>query len=840
MYVPEYNLVRGRQRDFGRLIKNSSQWPRLLLGVFLLANLAGTTVAQNQDSNSLSPEIVTTFDAWSFNSSEFDLPVSPIGAAGLDRLISVGNDIIQARDKSGGLLWESSLGDFFSPTAEPETAEGTVRLPRIVYDHFEDRFLVVADIRTVVADGDSRDESRLLLAVSRTSQPTSAAVEDWYFHVIDSTIIKFGVPHYANIPAIEVDEEAIYLATSLFSFDLREDGGTWVWIGDKGSGSGGFYDGGPGSFTNHNPIGSDSPFCKGGPINFVPALVHGPQGIGPGIGTFLIAYNGCTEHGLVGEEFLMIARVDDPLGTPDFVFDFINVGNIEDIGDDLGWPRPGAPQPEGVCDEFGELVIFHPRRVWDAVWRDGSLWIVTTIIPNSGQYRGQLTAHWFKLDTSEVVDSDSLTGLIKGPGEPDPGTSDQGDIGGGGEVDPLAFTFDPSVAVNSVGVACFSFSASSPSLFSGSYIAQRFPNDPPGVLRAPKTVRAGLDCFRDTSEVWGYLSGTSVDPADGNLFWSFNVYSDTATGDFSQFTTSWASCLGVECQSDSDCEDDGNVCTTEVCDGGFCSAVNNFETCNDDDECTDNDACDEGVCAGAPIPGCRDECETAADCPDDGNVCTSVTCEQRTCVPFNITDPCDDDDECTNGDTCSEGECVGTRIPECGPCDANLDTDGDGADDCSDPCLLDNPDDSDGDGICDSDDGCPEDPSKIRPGDCGCGLSDADRDLDGTQDCFDECPDDPNKIAPGTCGCRFSDMDADGNGIPDCQDQAPEEGSTDGSGDETADEPGDETGDDGNSLGGENDESQVPLDAASSILCPLVATGLTFFVLILAGWRPRR
>ncbi len=85
---------------------------------------------------------------------------------------------------------------------------------------------------------------------------------------------------------------------------------------------------------------------------------------------------------------------------------------------------------------------------------------------------------------------------------------------------------------------------------------------------------------------------------------------------------------------------------------------------------------------------------------------------------------------------------------------------------------------------------CPSDSSKVEPGVCGCGVSDADSDRDGTPDCKDGCKTDPNKTQPGGCGCgvpegtcqggfvsriinydsngqlRYS-TDAEGNRIPD-------------------------------------------------------------------------
>ena len=81
--------------------------------------------------------------------------------------------------------------------------------------------------------------------------------------------------------------------------------------------------------------------------------------------------------------------------------------------------------------------------------------------------------------------------------------------------------------------------------------------------------------------------------------------------------------------------------------------------------------------------------------------------------------------------------------------------------------------DSDSDGTPDCTDGCPNDPAKIAPGSCGCGVADTDSDGDGTPNCTDQCPNDSAKIAPGVCGCGVADTDSDGDGTPNCADQCP-------------------------------------------------------------------
>ena len=82
--------------------------------------------------------------------------------------------------------------------------------------------------------------------------------------------------------------------------------------------------------------------------------------------------------------------------------------------------------------------------------------------------------------------------------------------------------------------------------------------------------------------------------------------------------------------------------------------------------------------------------------------------------------------------------------------------------------------DMDGDGLtyCGGD-LCYQDPLKIFPGVCGCGVSDADTDGDGTVDCLDWCPFDSNKTLPGHCGCGDVEDDSDGDGVLDCEDKCP-------------------------------------------------------------------
>ena len=155
---------------------------------------------------------------------------------------------------------------------------------------------------------------------------------------------------------------------------------------------------------------------------------------------------------------------------------------------------------------------------------------------------------------------------------------------------------------------------------------------------------------------------------------------------------------------------------------------------------------------------------------DDPNTCNPVATVTEA-TTYTVT--------ATNANGCSSSSTVEVTVE-------TADADADGTPDCADGCPADptkiapgqcgcgNPDtDSDGDLVADCVDGCPADPGKSEPGICGCGVSDVDSDSDGTADCLDLCPADPTKIVPGTCGCGVPDTDGDSDGIADCIDSCP-------------------------------------------------------------------
>ncbi len=421
--------------------------------------------------------------------------------------------MIEARSKSGTLLWRDSLKDFFA-SASGNLGTSTFD-PKVIWDHYENRFVVVTLERADTAQGSASNASRILLAVSKTATPATATSADWYYHAIDSKI-NIGVTDYwADYPGFAVDEEAIYISNNLFTFGTGVFGGVRLWIVNKGV-SGGFYGGGTASWNVYNPYAAGSGF----EITTMPAQVFGAGGVGSNVGTFLVSYSAITDG---TNEYVQVVRVDSPLGTPSFSQEFVYVENIENTATAF----PNAPQTDS-----GNLIWTNDRRALHAVWRDNALWMTTTVVPSSGVDAGQATAHWFKFN---AVGTNTIT------------LAEQGNIGGE-DVASSTYTFFPSVAVNAAGDAMFGFAGSASSIYAGAYAAGRQAGDTAGTVQSTVTVKAGVDyyyrAFGGTRNRWGDYSGIAVDPTDYRFFWVFNEYADTRgtvlSGEDGRWGTAWA------------------------------------------------------------------------------------------------------------------------------------------------------------------------------------------------------------------------------------------------------------------------------------------------------------
>ncbi|MGB5848576.1 MAG: hypothetical protein WBH40_08815, partial [Ignavibacteriaceae bacterium] len=458
------------------------------------------------------PSAITTYDGITFNedatnSGFYHIPPDPIGAAGPSHLVSVVNTSIEWFTKAGVQQNSQSLASFFA-SLTPLT--GTFD-PKVIYDQYAGRFVVVTLEKVGTTNNNPGNISRILLAVSDDSDPNGT----WYYHAIDSKLTISSIDSWADYPGFAVDEEAVYVTANMFRFSGGSSLDSRVWIIDKGIVSG-FYHGDPASVAvyDHSTLAS----LPGGTTGTTqPAHMFGTPSSST-LGTFLVG-SGWTSGGTI--EFLSVILVDDPLGTITFTNTFVSLGDIFS-----STSFPDAPQLG-----TSTLIETNDIRALNAVWRNDTLWVVNCILPPSGINAGQVTAHWYKIETDGTI---SL--------------SDQGDIGGE-SIATGCYTFFPSIAVNSTNDIAIGFSASAESIYPGCYYTGRHSTDAAGFTITPDVVRAGVDYYIRTfgsgRNRWGDYSGTSVDPSDDKTFYVFNEYALTRGTLISGEEGRWGTAFGT-------------------------------------------------------------------------------------------------------------------------------------------------------------------------------------------------------------------------------------------------------------------------------------------------------
>ncbi len=429
------------------------------------------------------------------NLENYSIPPDPIGVAGPNHVVSVVNRSIEWHTKAGvqqnsqrlGSRGGTAVGSFFATLNPAER----VFDPKVIYDQFAARFLVVALERTDTSLGDSTNTSRLLFAVSDDADPNGT----WYFSAINSRLSIGGSDRWADYPGLAVDSQAIYLTANMFSFGSSPTfAASRLWILDKAP----FYAGGTAAATVYDP--STAAGLSSQAFTLQPAHMFGTAPTG--VGTFLVSSDWVSGS----TDFLSVIRVHAPLGTPTFTNQFISLGDIHNSSAAF----PDAPQAG-----TSTLLETNDVRALNAVWRNNQLYAVNTVVPPSGTDAGQATAHWYRINTA------TLSALA---------LADQGNVGGE-DIATGTHTFFPSIAVNGTGDVAIGFSASAASIYGSAYYTGRLTSDAAGTVRASRQLAPGLDYYVRTFGTgrnrWGDYTGTSVDPADDTTFWAFNEYALT-------------------------------------------------------------------------------------------------------------------------------------------------------------------------------------------------------------------------------------------------------------------------------------------------------------------------
>jgi Leishmanolysin len=297
---------------------------------------------------------------------------------------------------------------------------------------------------------------------------------------------------WADYPGIAVDEEAIYVTNNMFPNTGSGFGGSFLWILDKTS----FY-----TTNDSNAWKVFNLFSTAPAGTFQPAMVRATTGIpGNNVGTYLVTHVCADPPGVGG--FVTI-RINNPLpiAPPTTTLVRSDVINTNQYLCGL----QDAPQSGSTG-----LIETNDPRALEAVWVNNVLWVTFTVRESAN---GQ-TAAWYARLSANGVNAPALL--------------DQSVINGE-DISAGAFTFFPSLDVNSAGVAAFGFSASSPTIFGGAYATIR---NLDGSFETSEFVKEGEGPYfivASGRNRWGDYTGMALDPVDDNCFWAFNQYARADT-----------------------------------------------------------------------------------------------------------------------------------------------------------------------------------------------------------------------------------------------------------------------------------------------------------------------
>lgn len=437
---------------------------------------------------SVSPPLGFSFEGTNFDQSQsltgaYAVAAHPSGAVGRNQLLSIAGNALSLYSKTGVEQGSSSLTDFFADLSPV----GSLFDPRVVYDNASDRFIVVALERRDTALGNAANSSRLLLAVSNTANLLDGLI----FQAIDTKVSVAGIDSWADFPALATDADAIYVTVNLYAFGgTGAYQGSRLWIVPKSP----LYAGGLSTPQVYNPFAAVG---LGAGTTAIPAQIYGS--VGGASGTFLVS-SGWTSGQV---DYLSVIRVANPLTGPTFTNQFINLGNI----DDTSVAVPRAPQPGTT-----QTIATGDNRIQSVVWRNNSLYAVSTIVPVAGPDAGQATVHWYRVNTANLA---TLS------------LADQGNVGGE-DIATATYTFNPSISVDGFGAFAIGFSASGANVAPGAYYVARIPTDPASTVEGSVALATGQDYFNRAAggspNSWGPYSSVTLDPATDVTFWLYNQY----------------------------------------------------------------------------------------------------------------------------------------------------------------------------------------------------------------------------------------------------------------------------------------------------------------------------
>jgi hypothetical protein len=426
-------------------------------------------------------------------------PSDTVGAAGPGHVMTAVNISYAIYDKGATGTTAPLLGGTLQSLFPTLPASSFVFDPKVVYDHYRNRFILIFLAGRGGPFGPGKKRSEILIATIPGSSPTDPST--WCKRRLNADQIGRNGPQLGDYPGLGFDRERVYVTTNMFSFTGPERfeyaqilaiGKTKLYGCQKKLDMDVF-----GEKQTRDPRSSRHAFT------IQPAVTQSEVGRNPP--GFLVSFQERTCGTDCGRR-LTIWRVKDRRGRTVLESDAVNVGKA--LFAPLGTQRDGSPVcvPIEHCWDTGDLRL--TTAFFDA--DRGRLYAAHTVRTDITPGDGYLEAavRWYEVDPSPIKRTRATRRGIIGASRLDAGW--------------------PAVATDAAGNLFVTFSRAGAPV-PGEYLSSVAATIPPGAtspdavqVLAPGESLYAADFGR--FQRWGDYNGINRDPLDPLDIWMVNQY----------------------------------------------------------------------------------------------------------------------------------------------------------------------------------------------------------------------------------------------------------------------------------------------------------------------------
>jgi hypothetical protein len=469
------------------------------------------------------------------------IPSDTMGAVGESFVMTTTNNMLTISDRSGAQVTRQTVANFWTGVTIKGVAVTSAFDTKVYYDKYNSRFILIAsgNLQSV--------SSGALFAVSQTSDPTGV----WNrYSVAADPASTVGGGHWIDYPSVGFNKNWIIISENVFNFGTAGSNtyyGQQVYVMDKQA-------------AYSNTLSSISLFEAAYTTTCVSPFID-KLGCGFTMAPAVVEDN-VTEGAYLVEDWDPTAgqlRVSKLTGTPSAPT--LTVGT-QFPQSPYSWRTDASrlnssggylPQRnQSTNTSFSQRIMANDSRVQNAVYRNGSVWAVHTVMvaaTNTAAGTGFGAANpdirsviqWWQIDPT-VETQTSAAPIQRGRIEDPLADNCHNGVGGTRTTGTCTSTAAqvgrfyafPNISVNKDNDVLIGFSQFSPVTYASAAYALRRSSDPAGIFRDPVIYRPGQSSYNigggsgsARQNRWGDYSASQIDPVNDTDFWTIQEYSGT-------------------------------------------------------------------------------------------------------------------------------------------------------------------------------------------------------------------------------------------------------------------------------------------------------------------------